>query len=319
MSWDPATTTVVYNPRAANGRVGREWRNWEGLLRRELGEVRCVATQGPADAIRCAREAVEGGAKTVLSVGGDGTHNEVTNGILQTGKPDITLGILPAGTGGDFRRLLAHGADFATSARALSRARRDRIDAGKVTFRADDGTTQQRYVINIVSFGIAGLVDRIVNSTSKALGGTAAFYTGTLRAMARYRPARVRLTVDGAEAGEFDVTNIMVCNGRFAGGGMMFAPTAKLDDGMFEVIVLKHASPLSTLALTGTIYQGKHLNSPIVKALRGRVVRAETVGDAKAWVDIDGEAPGTLPIEVELLPGALWLLDAKDDVVAAAG
>lgn len=315
MSWDAARTVVVYNPKAAGGRVGEQWDTTAKMLRASLGDVGTVATESIGDAMRCAREAVEGGATTVLSYGGDGTHNEVVNGILASGAKDITLGILPGGTGGDFRRMLNNSRDALTSARGLPTARRDRIDVGLVRYRTDDGRTEERHVLNIASFGIAGLVDRMVNSGWKGLGGTATFFLGTLRALTKYTPAKVKLWVDDKELGVFEITNIAVCNGRFAGGGMMFAPDARLGDGLLDVIVLQNANPLRTVSLSGALYQGKHLGSSLVKFARGRHVRAECVTEATAWIDIDGEAPGTLPIEVEVVPGALFLLDAKDGVV----
>jgi diacylglycerol kinase family enzyme len=133
--------------------------------------------------------------------------------------------------------------------------------------------------------------------------------------MLRYRPARVRLWVDERELGEYSITNVCVCNGRFAGGGMMFAPAARLGDGLFDVVVMREATLAQALALSGKIYEGRHVESPLVTVVRGRRVRAETVTADPAWVDIDGEAPGVLPVEARVLPGALRLIDPWADVV----
>ena len=323
--WNPATTAVVYNPAAANGAVGRGWTELEAKLRRALGDVRFCATTGPGDGARQAAAAVAAGARTVLSMGGDGTHNEVVNGLMSargadpaTGAPlhaDLCLGVIPAGTGGDFKRLLAHGSEGIDGAiAALPAAARTPLDVGWARFKADDGEMAERHFVNIANFGIGGLVCRKVNSGSKRLGGKATFYIGTLRALAEYRPAQIRLWLDGVDVGVFRVTNIAACNGRFAGGGMMFAPMARLSDGLLEVIVLQDGALHRTIGMTFTIYKGEHLSSPLVRAFRGRHIRAETVTADPAWIDLDGEAPGVLPLEVRVVPGALSVLDARAEV-----
>lgn len=314
MSWDPKSTALIYNPAAANGSVGRSWASYEDRIKKALGNIRCFRTTGPGDGTAKAAAAVRDGARTVLSLGGDGTHNEVVNGLMQEhGTVPLTLGILPAGTGGDFKRLLNHSS-LNTALGALPKAERSPLDVGKTTYKDDHGKTATRYFVNIANFGMGGLVDRKVNSSSKALGGKTSFYVGTLKALAEYKPATIRLTIDGQEVGIFTVTNIAVCNGRFAGGGMMFAPSARLGDGIFDVIVLQQGPIHQLLGMTFTIYSGKHLSSPLVRTFQGRHIVAEPLNSNPAWLDLDGEAPGTLPLSIEMCPQALQLLDARSEV-----
>jgi diacylglycerol kinase (ATP) len=315
--WDPAQTVAVINPNAAGGRVGKQWADLARELQIRLGSVRMVLTERPGHATELARQAVTAGATTILSMGGDGTHSEVINGIMQAGQPPgtIRLGLLPAGTGGDFRRMCLHSADALTSAAALPAAEGHPIDVGSLTFRADDGTETLRYFINIASFGIGGLVDRFANRSKKRLGGKATFYIATVRALAAYQPATVRLSVDGTDHGEHLITNILVCNGRFAGGGMMFAPDARLGDGLLDVVILRHRSVLNTISMSGSIYSGRHVENPLVTVLRGQRITAETLTDAAAYLDIDGEAPGTLPAAFQVHHHAVVLLDVRPEVV----
>ena len=253
MMWDPAKTVAVINPNAAGGRVGKQWEDLSRELRFRLGKIELKLTERTGHATDLARDAVKAGATTILSMGGDGTHNEVINGIMQA-EPEpgaVRLGLLPAGTGGDFRRMCIHNADALTAAAALPSAESTPIDIGSLTFLADDGTEARRYFINVASFGIGGVVDRFVNSSKKRLGGKATFYIATLRALAAYQPATVRLTIDGRDLGEHTITNIMVCNGRFAGGGMMFAPNARLGDGKFDVVITSYETAISDKASLG--------------------------------------------------------------------
>ncbi len=314
---DPKTTVVVANPAAAGGRVGREWDKLAGTIRRHLGDVQLHKTARAGHATEIAADAVRNGAFTVLSMGGDGTHNEVVNGIMAAKPPPATvaLGLLPAGTGGDFRRLVKHNTDVETAAKALSSASSSAIDVGHVCFRHDDGQDRERFFINISSFGIGGLVDRIVNRSSKRLGGTATFFISTVRALVRYKPARVRLFVDDEDRGVFDITNIQVCNGQYAGGGMHFAPDARLGDGLFDVVVIEHRGLMRTIGTSGTLYKGTHVELPEVKIFRGAKVVARTESDAPAYIDIDGEAPGTLPAEFTVQPSAIRLLDPRIEVI----
>jgi len=314
---DAAATVVLVNPVAAGGRVGREWTAWKPRLEAALGPVTFRMTERTGHARELATHYVREGLTTVIAVGGDGTMSEVVNGILAA-EPDpgaVTLGELPAGTGGDFRRMLNHGDDVFTAAAAMAEAPATPIDVGSVSWLGDDGATRSGWFLNITSFGIGGLVDRYVNASSKRLGGKLSFLLATGRASITYRPARLALTLDGEPWGTWEVTNVQVCNGRFAGGGMRFAPNARLSDGLFDVVVIEHA-PLHVQARgMKKLYTGSHIHEPYVHVKRAAHVVAEPVTADPAWIDIDGEAPGTAPAELRVCPGAIRLLDARPEVL----
>lgn len=314
---DPRTTVVVANPAAAGGGVGRRWPAIERTLRAHLGGC-AIRRSGPEGTVAVlAERAVRDGATAVLSLGGDGTHNEVLNGVLRAGRApgSVALGILPAGTGGDFRRLLTAGASLEEAARALPSASAALIDVGAIEHSTDDGGRASRYFLNIASAGVSGLVDRLVNRSSKRLGGRLTFLLATLRALRRYRPARVRLTVDDRVAGVYDVAVLAVCNGRWAGGGMLIAPAARLADGVLDVVVIRHAPLVATALRTPRLYRGTHVDSPLVDTFRGRHVEVALAGDAPAWVDVDGEAPGVAPATFRVHPGAVRLLGARPEML----
>ena len=311
-------TVVIANPAAAGGRIGKGWTATEAMLRGHLGAVEFRLTNAPRHATELARDAVAAGATRIFSLGGDGTHSEVVNGIMAAAPAPgaVTLGILPGGTGGDFRRNLQHGDTIESAAAAAAGARAVPIDVGALNWQADDGSRGEGWFINIASFGVGGLVDRIVNESSKRLGGQATFFIGSLRALARYQPARVKLVLDGKELEPVPVTHVLVCNGRWAGGGMLFAPEAKLDDGLFDVVIMGWKSVLHTIGMSRHIYKGKHVGDPTVQVHRARVVEATTVGPEVAWMDVDGEAPGILPSTLSVVPGAIRLLDPRAEVVS---
>jgi diacylglycerol kinase family enzyme len=268
---------------------------------RELGvSPTVVRTAGPEDATRLVREALRGGARGIAVLGGDGTLSEATNGFFEAGeaiRPDAFLAPISAGTGGDFRKSLGAGnvgtgkASVEEIVRRMWSAKVRPIDVGHLRYVANDGSETHRVFLNITSFGIGGLVDRLVNDAPKWMGGGAAFFVGTVRALGRYQPQRVRVIVDDAAPREARITNVAVCNGQFFGGGMHVAPDLR-----------------AAARLTPRLYRGTHLGQAGVEHVRGRVVVAEPIEPTDhVLLDVDGEAPGRLPARFELKKGALLL------------
>lgn len=302
-------TVTVVNPNSSNGRTGREWADIRDALGRTIGDFSERFTERPGDATRIVREALEAGCDRIICVGGDGTNNEVVNGFFdgeRLVRPDARLGFIPRGTGGDLRRTLGVGRKLADCLPVLARDSVRQVDVGRARFVGPDGQPVVRHFINITSFGIGGLVDKLVNESSKALGGKASFLIGTLRAMLRYINQPIELKVDDTFEGIVVAKNIAVANGQYFGGGMQVAPEAAPDDGLFDVIILGDLSRLEFVKLGGKIYSGRHLAHPKVHALRGRHVEASC--HAEVLIDMDGEQPGRLPISLDVLPKAIRLI-----------
>ena len=313
--FDPSKALVIANPMARHGFVGENWPALSEQIRSALGPVELQLTASRGDGLRIGRAAIDRGVRTIISFGGDGTHSEVADGSMQSGVNDeITLGVLHAGTGGDFRRLIP-GADELQSACAVIREKPAvPIDVGWVQYVHDEGHTEGRYFINIASMGMGGLVDRIVGASPSRSGGKAKYFKAVLRAQMKYKPARVRLRVDGKDEGEHDISNVCVCNGRWAGGSMMFAPNARVADGLFDVVLLRAVSTLRGLPVMAGIYKGTHVRSPVVSVFRGKHVEVDIVANT-AWMDIDGEAPGVGPAEFRIHPRALKLIGVGPEFV----
>jgi YegS/Rv2252/BmrU family lipid kinase len=307
-------TVLVVNPQSQNGGLGRKWPHLARVIRRELGSFEEVRTRWPGDATFQTRQAIGSGAERVVAIGGDGTVNEVINGFFQDGEPiapDATLGILPFGTGGDFRKALHIPKDLDKAAKILGAGRTRRIDVGKIEYTLRDGRTDMRMFANIASFGISGVVDRLVNDSSKRLGGRVSFLLATARAQLQYKNQRVHMVFDDDQNDAVDmlVNTVAVANGRYFGGGMRMAPHAELDDGYFDVVALGDLGMKDLLVNGWRIYAGAHLTMDKVSHRRARVVRAEPVdGDGEVEIDLDGETPGILPATFTLLPGALSVI-----------
>jgi YegS/Rv2252/BmrU family lipid kinase len=284
---------VIVNPQSRGGATGRRWADVERRLRNALGPLEIEATRGPRDAGRIAQEGVRTGVERLVVAGGDGTLAEVVTGLLAGGLGgDVQIGLLPLGTGGDFARTLGISRDLDGAIAALATGTPRVVDAGRVSFRDPSGREDRSWFLNATSFGVSGLVVELVNRAPKALGGRVSFLIGTLRALARYRCPSVALAA---------------ANGQYFGGGMRVAPGARLDDGLLDVVVVPELGKARLLAKLPTIYRGEHLRDPATQLRRGRVLEAEASAGV-ARLDVDGEPLGTLPVRIEILPGALTLI-----------
>jgi YegS/Rv2252/BmrU family lipid kinase len=300
---------LIVNPTAGSGAGGRVGPLVARALEARGTSATLRETREPGDATRLAARGRDDGVDTIGVVGGDGTLNEVVQAYVGADgkpRPGPALALVPAGTGSDFQKTLglASNVDDAVE-RVLERPPRP-FDLGILELTAHDGKKVVRAFLNITSFGLGGLTDRIVNSGPKWIGGKAAFYFGAVRALVAYRNAPVRVRVDGRVFVEAPIVNVAVANGRYFGGGMLVAPEADPSDGMFDVISMADMDKLATAALTNHIYRGTHVTRPGVSTTRGALVEAEPlVPNAEVLIDMDGETPGRLPLVARVARGAL--------------
>lgn len=300
---------AIVNPRSRAGATAKRWPAVEEKLRAALGPIEVERTRGPRDAERIAREGVRAGVELVIVAGGDGTLSETAAGLLGAGLARYAeLAPLPLGTGGDFVRGLGLPAGLDAAIARLAAAKAHRFDAGRIALQDRQGRPLTTYFVNIASAGISGLVTELVNRAPKTFGGRASFLIGTLRAIARWRAAPVRLRIDGETVHEGPLDLVAVANGSYFGGGMLVAPEARPDDGWFDVVWIRGTSKAKLVRNVPRLYRGGHVEQQEVSVQRGTCVEAEPLDpDAEIWVEVDGEPIGRLPARFELLPGALSL------------
>ena len=296
---------VIVNPASANGATRRVWPEVERLLREAGFTFDWQFTSGPGDATTLAARALREGARVVVSVGGDGTANEVVNGFYSDGaplNPAAEFGLISCGTGGDLVRTLGVPKRIVGAIERLRAAAARVIDLGRMSVNGEDGRRRSRLFINIGDVGLGGDTVHRVNHTSKALGGFVSFLWGCLAAVAAYHNKHAVLRVDGAEVAAGKALAVVVANGQYFGGGMHIAPRAAMDDGLFDVVWVGDLSKADLIANLPRLYAGTHLTHPKVSLFRGRNV---AIHCPDALVDCDGEVPGTADAEFELLPAAL--------------
>ncbi len=270
-----------------------------------------VETQGPGGATSIARQAHDENVNVLVPVGGDGTLQQVAAGLCldEQGHSRTTsthLLILPAGTGGDYRRSfsLTESVDHAVT--RLSEPRPRQVDVGRLEYH-DRGEAKVTAFINVLSFGLGGLTDRIVDTSPKWLGGKATYLVAALRATLVHQPTTVELWLDGQLIETAPFSNVAICLGQYFGGGMKIAPQADPSDGLFDVVTME-LNKARTLGLSAHIYRGTHLSQNGVRHYRATQLRARAARPEASLVDADGEPMGSLPLQVDMLKGALTLL-----------
>jgi len=301
---------VIVNPMAAYGAVGREWPELRSLLRQQEVAFRDVFTEAPGHATELAREALHEGYSTVVAVGGDGTVNEVVNGLVDGSEvghgrvPPASLAVISRGTGCDLARTLGLRGPVETIRALAERQRTRTIDLGELTLERD-GKREQRLFVNVAGLGfdgevVEGLLKRA--NAGKEIGGTIPYLLQVVRTIMRYRNKHVHAHIDDLEL-EGVFTAFFACNGKYLAGGMRIAPQADPADGLFDVVVLKPMSRPGLLLRLPTVYLGWHTHLRPVEVYRARELRVDT--EDRLLIQADGELIGTAPVTMRLIPQAL--------------
>lgn len=303
---------IIVNPGSAGGSTRDKWAAIASDVRTHFGPFSVAFTKSRGDGVDLAKRGVENGRRFIIACGGDGTINEVANGILATGE-DVELGILPSGTGGDFRRTLGIPTEIRESARALKNGKTRLIDVGRVTFQDFQGETVSRYFLNVSSFGLAAsIIERVKTGSSLkwlpigAARGRASFALSTLQEVAGIDTVNVRVCIDGGDERRLDTVNFCVANARYFGGGMLIAPNAIIDDGFLDVVNIGDIGMIKVLLNAHTLYRGTHLGLDEVRSkLAKRIEVLSADPETEIHLETDGELPGRLPAVYEVVPSAL--------------
>ena len=292
-------SVVIVNPSSAGGSTGEAWPQIASDLRSQFGSFRAVFTKQRGDAAALASEAARKGAKLIIACGGDGTVSEVANGILSSGK-DAELGILPSGTGGDFRRTLEIPSRTRDAARVLRTGRSVRIDVGRVSYTDQNGADATRYFVGVASCGMSTKVIERVKSDDVS------FVSALLKTAMRNAPVRLVVQLDDSHEHHLVVSNLCIANARYFGGGMKIAPDAKLTDGKLDVVSIGDLSAMKIFTSAPRIYTGSHLSMPEVShALARKITVRAADRAAEVALEVDGELPGRLPATFQIVPDAL--------------
>jgi diacylglycerol kinase (ATP) len=307
-------TTIIINPESGGGATRDAWPKIASDLATHFGAFIPLFTSSAGEGSELAAAAARRGAKLIVACGGDGTISEVVNGILAAGT-GAELGIIPSGTGGDFRRTIGIPTRSSDAATILRDGQARQIDVGKVTFRSEAGEQSSRYFVGVASFGMsAEVIGRVKNGgpdwlaarAPRWLSGRVRFGLAMAQASVKTSATRVIIQLDDDPARHMTVANICIANARYFGGGMKIAPDAKLADGKFDVVSIGDLGAARLMANSPRIYLGTHLSMPDVGHVLAKKISASALKkDELVQIEVDGELPGFLPATFQIIPRAL--------------
>ncbi len=296
---------AVINPNSGGRKCERDWNKISGLLDKQNIDYHAVFTQRRNHAIELVRDHIEQGYRKVVSIGGDGTLNEIVNGVFRqktVPTTDITLGVVSVGTGNDWGRTFHIPADYAGAIELLRKEDTFVQDAGMVSFDAK-ADIKARYFINMAGLGYDGLVAQKTNA-DKELGkaNPLVYFKNIFSALFSYKSQPTRIIIDGVEM-HHNLFSLNIGIGRFNGGGMIQAPNALPDDGLFDLTIYKHMSKWSVVANVNRLYNGTIGQHKKVELHTGRNIIIDPRNPI--LLEVDGESLGVSPFTFTLIPGCL--------------
>lgn len=308
---------AIFNPIAGRGLVGRLKPTILETLRHYDVEFDVVETDDRGAGARVAREAVENGYRLLIAVGGDGIVHEIVNGLMRVGAgpDDVTLGIIPAGSGNDFIKMLDLPAnDIASACQRIGRGHTRVVDVGRinnlisadrVVFSLGDG--RPGYFTNALGIGFDAMV-AYESQKIDWLTGLPLYLVAVIRTLAlAYRTPHMEIDFDGNRISQ-RVTLISVSNGRCQGGGFWLTPDAEVDDGLFDIVIARGLSRVGILRLIPDVLQGTHVDKEPVTMARARHVTIDSTYPLPVQADGEILASRVTRMELEIIPHALRVI-----------
>jgi YegS/Rv2252/BmrU family lipid kinase len=296
---------VIVNPNAGNGKGKKDWNRISTLLEREGLLSVAKFTEKKCQAIDFTIEGINSGYRKIITVGGDGTLNEVVNGVfLNTvcNPTDISLALIPVGTGNDWGRMFGIPLDYEKAVNIICKNKVLLHDIGLVSYYV--GTEEKkRYFINIAGLGFESAVVRRTNfQKDQGRGGKAIYFYSLLMSLFSYRNTKAELIIDG-ERILADVFSINVGNGRYCGGGMRQTPNALPYDGLLDLTVINGIGKFEIIRNLKILYDGTILSHPKIDGYRCKNIKVSS--DSLLFAEADGESLGHTPAEFSIIPAGI--------------
>jgi len=295
---------IIVNPTAGAGRAAKKWPQISSYLKNIGLSFEHDLTESLGHATELAKSAAKKGYELVVSVGGDGTINEIVNGLYDSGSiRDVMLGIISTGTGSDYIRSVGLPCQFKEACQRLVNPRKLLVDLGVAEYTSN-GRNGKRLFVNCAGLGFDAEIVKATTQRFKAWGGKPSYLAGLLTTFLLYHNRKVSLRVDG-KTEDKKVCTILVSNGKYAGGSMLVAPHADPTDGFLDVLIIEELSKPDLLWSLPRIYRGTHLTHPKVTLEKARDVYIQSMQQAS--LQADGELLGETPVRFQVLPAILNL------------
>ena len=299
---------VIINPNAGKRKGLRYWSQIAGWLNHFKFNYHPVFTEFPRHAIDLTRDHIEKGYTRVIAVGGDGTMNEVVNGIFQQQRfktTEISLGMITVGTGNDWGRMFGIPKDYKEAIQVLLKNKTFIQDAGMVEYKMNTAS-ENRYFVNIAGLGFDAEVVRKTNRLKeKGKGGPLLYLINIFSSLVNYKFVNAVINVDGTDI-ENEILSINVGICKYNGGGMLTVPGAIPDDGLFDLTVINRMSRPDILLSLRRLYDGTINKHPRVDSFTGKSIRVES--DDRIMLETDGESLGHTPLEFSIIPKSVKII-----------
>ena len=299
---------VIVNPNAGNCRGEKDWETIKTLLKREGLYFDAHFTKCKEHAIEISLDGIHAGYRSMITVGGDGTLNEVVNGVFRNKvcRPDeVTLAVIPVGTGNDWGKMFGIPHDYAGAIKIIKENKTMLHDAGTVIF-SEGAEKKERYFINIAGIGFeSAVVQRTNHQKERGHGGRLIYLYNLVVTLFSYRNKKVKLKID-AESRNAKIFSINIGNGRYCGGGMCQTPHAVPDDGLLDITVINGMGKFEIIRNLNILYNGKILEHPRIDGYRCKTF--EVYSDTPIYTEADGESLGHTPAVFGIIPSALRVI-----------
>jgi YegS/Rv2252/BmrU family lipid kinase len=296
---------AIVNPNAGNGKGRKDWNRIADILKKNGIRFKVKPTERKGHATELTRELIAGGFRKIISIGGDGTLNEIINGIFtQDHCPttEITLGLIPVGTGNDWGRMFGIPLVYEGAVQVIKEGKLMLHDVGVISYYIGEEKVKG-YFINIAGLGFESIVVRKTNKQKdKGMSNKAIYFYNLLSSLLTYRHTLADITIDG-KTGREKIFSINVGNGRYCGGGMRQTPDALPDDGLLDITVIKEISKIEIIKSLKILYDGTILSHPKVDGYRSNNLKVSS--DSLLYLEADGESLGHTPVEFGIIPSAV--------------
>ena len=296
---------VIVNPNAGSGKGKKDWDKISNLLNKHKLPFMVKFTASKGHAIKLSKEGIEAGFRKIITVGGDGTLNEIVNGVfLNEGclTTDISLAMIPVGTGNDWGRMFGISHDYDTAIGIISDNKQMKHDVGLVSYY-NGPEKSSRYFINIAGLGFESMVVRRTNiQKEKGRTGKTIYFYNLLASLLSYKNTRAEVYLDGRRI-ESNIFSMNVGNGRYCGGGMRQTPDARPDDGIFDVTIINGMGKLEIIKNLKILYDGTILSHPKIEGYKCKNIKVTS--DLTIYAESDGESLGHTPLEFSIIPSGI--------------
>lgn len=283
----------------------------KSMLRKLLSEDYEIIeklTDRQGHGVELALEAIHENATFIIAAGGDGTLNEVVNGVMKASEEQrkkVSIGIFPLGTGNDFARTAKMFKTVKELAEVIKGGKNRKIDLGLLEYHDENGQIISRYFDNIADIGVGAKTVEYVNKSKKTLGSTLTFFLSVLRAFWGYKRQSVHIKADGFQwVGK--IVAVCLANGQYFGSGLGIAPGASLDDGKLSVVIIGNIRIIHFLWYLPKVRNLKKINHPEIHYYQ--LEACEITGQDEYPIEMDGEKIGRIPLSAKIIPGAINIL-----------